>query len=180
MSSGALKMFLHLRWQWTSFLAAGSTSGYVYLYSFYYFFFKTKMYGLFQTVFYFGYMALFSLALGELVPGSTSSNRRSYLIDCLIDHGLMIHHLPRFRIDVRNVRIRGHKRLCSQNLFNCQDWLIPAIDSMRKIKNCQPHKLPTLSNVYLGNPSASSINDGEMDPNEWGYSESDWIVVDAY
>jgi len=52
------------RWQWTSFLAAGSTSVYVYLYSFYYFFFKTKMYGLFQTTFYFGYMALFSLALG--------------------------------------------------------------------------------------------------------------------
>ncbi|XP_001604363.1 transmembrane 9 superfamily member 3 [Nasonia vitripennis] len=52
------------RWQWTSFLAAGSTASYVYLYSFYYFFFKTKMYGLFQTAFYFGYMALFSLALG--------------------------------------------------------------------------------------------------------------------
>jgi hypothetical protein len=28
--------------QWTSFLAAASTSGYVYMYSFYYFFFKTK------------------------------------------------------------------------------------------------------------------------------------------
>ena len=26
--------------------------------------FKTKMYGLFQTTFYFSYMALFSLALG--------------------------------------------------------------------------------------------------------------------
>jgi len=52
------------RWQWTSFLAAGSTSGYVYMYSMYYFFFKTKMYGLFQTTFYFGYMALFSLSLG--------------------------------------------------------------------------------------------------------------------
>ena len=71
--------------QWTSFLAAGSTSIYVYLYSFYYFFFKTKygglilsrlskglkkylanfrMYGLFQTSFYFGYMALFSCCLG--------------------------------------------------------------------------------------------------------------------
>lgn len=52
------------RWQWTSFLSAGSTAIYVYLYSFYYFLFKTKMYGLFQTTFYFGYMALFSLALG--------------------------------------------------------------------------------------------------------------------
>merc|ERR1711931_52211 len=54
------------RWQWTSFLAAGSTAGYVYFYSFYYFFFKTKMYGLFQTTFYFGYMAVFSLCLGIL------------------------------------------------------------------------------------------------------------------
>lgn len=52
------------RWQWTSFLSAGSTSIYVYIYSLYYFFFKTKMYGLFQSAFYFGYMALFSGALG--------------------------------------------------------------------------------------------------------------------
>lgn len=50
--------------QWTSFMAGASTAGYVYLYSFYYFFFKTKMYGLFQTVFYFGHMALFCAALG--------------------------------------------------------------------------------------------------------------------
>ena len=34
---------IHLsRWQWTSFMAAGSTAGYVFFYSFYYFFFKTK------------------------------------------------------------------------------------------------------------------------------------------
>ncbi|XP_070545494.1 transmembrane 9 superfamily member 3-like [Ptychodera flava] len=52
------------RWQWTSFLSAASTAFYVYVYSFYYFFFKTKMYGLFQTMWYFGYMALFSLGLG--------------------------------------------------------------------------------------------------------------------
>jgi len=54
------------RWQWTAFLSAGSTAGYVYFYSFYYFFFKTKMYGFFQTAFYFGYMAVFSLSLGLL------------------------------------------------------------------------------------------------------------------
>lgn len=52
------------RWRWTSFLAGASTAVYVYLYSIYYFMFKTKMYGLFQTVFYFGYMGLFSAALG--------------------------------------------------------------------------------------------------------------------
>uniref|UniRef100_A0A7E4ZSZ9 Transmembrane 9 superfamily member n=1 Tax=Panagrellus redivivus TaxID=6233 RepID=A0A7E4ZSZ9_PANRE len=52
------------RWRWCSFLSGSSVSLYVYLYSIYYFIFKTKMYGLFQTVFYFGYMALFSVALG--------------------------------------------------------------------------------------------------------------------
>ena len=57
---------LSCRWQWTAFLSAGSTAGYVYFYSFYYFFFKTKMYGFFQTAFYFGYMAVFSLSLGLL------------------------------------------------------------------------------------------------------------------
>lgn len=37
------------RWQWTSFLSAGSTAGYVYLYALYYFFVKTKMSGFYQT-----------------------------------------------------------------------------------------------------------------------------------
>lgn len=54
------------RWQWVSFLSSASTAIYVYLYSAYYFVFKTKMYGTFQTTFYFGYMALFSLGLGLL------------------------------------------------------------------------------------------------------------------
>eukprot|EP00952_Eustigmatos_sp_NYUAD-ZCMA_P012899 51566-Eustigmatos_ZCMA.PRE.1 len=43
-------------WQWISFLASGSTAFYVFLYSVYYFWFKTKMSGLLQTSFYFGYM----------------------------------------------------------------------------------------------------------------------------
>ncbi|CAL2042117.1 unnamed protein product [Caenorhabditis brenneri] len=52
------------RWRWTSFACGASTAFYVYMYSMYYFFFKTKMYGLFQTVFYFGYMGIFAAALG--------------------------------------------------------------------------------------------------------------------
>uniref|UniRef100_A0A0K0F2R1 Transmembrane 9 superfamily member n=1 Tax=Strongyloides venezuelensis TaxID=75913 RepID=A0A0K0F2R1_STRVS len=52
------------RWAWTSFFAGASVSGYVYLYAIYYFIAKTKMYGFFQTTFYFGYMGLFSLAIG--------------------------------------------------------------------------------------------------------------------
>jgi len=54
------------RWQWVSFLASGSTAGYVFLYSIYYFLVKTKMSGFFQTCFYFGYTAMFCLGLGIL------------------------------------------------------------------------------------------------------------------
>merc|ERR1711881_357985 len=54
------------RWRWTSYATGASTSLYVFLYAIYYFMFRTKMYGLFQTVFYFSYMSLFSLILGIL------------------------------------------------------------------------------------------------------------------
>lgn len=50
-------------WQWIAFTAAGSTSGYVFLYSIFYFLYKTQMSGLLQICFYFGYMFLFSSAL---------------------------------------------------------------------------------------------------------------------
>ncbi|KAL8482509.1 hypothetical protein ACS0TY_027991 [Phlomoides rotata] len=53
-------------WQWTSFFSAASTSLYVYLYSIYYYYVKTKMSGFFQTSFYFGYTLMFSLGLGIL------------------------------------------------------------------------------------------------------------------
>mmetsp|Transcript_14620 Transcript_14620/g.22173 ORF Transcript_14620/g.22173 Transcript_14620/m.22173 type:complete len:586 (-) Transcript_14620:202-1959(-) len=51
------------RWQWTAFLAGGSTAGYVFLYAVYFFFNKTHMYGLMQTAFYFGYTAIFCFGL---------------------------------------------------------------------------------------------------------------------
>ena len=50
-------------WMWTSFLAAASTSFYVFLYSVYYFHFKTSMYGLMQVSFYFGYTFMFVFAI---------------------------------------------------------------------------------------------------------------------
>lgn len=53
-------------WQWTSFYSGGSTAIYVFLYSIYYFVFKTSMHGLVQTSFYFGYMMLISLGMGTL------------------------------------------------------------------------------------------------------------------
>ncbi|GLT42736.1 hypothetical protein SLA2020_167220 [Shorea laevis] len=53
-------------WQWTSFFSAASTAVYVYLYSIYYYYVKTKMSGFFQTSFYFGYTLMFSLGLGIL------------------------------------------------------------------------------------------------------------------
>merc|ERR1712196_764055 len=54
------------RWPWTSFLASCSTACYVFLYSVYNFFMKTKMSGFFQTIFYFGYMFMFCAALGVM------------------------------------------------------------------------------------------------------------------
>lgn len=54
------------RWPWTAFAASCSTAGYVFLYSVYYFFVKTKMSGFFQTIFYFGYMLIFCVALGVM------------------------------------------------------------------------------------------------------------------
>lgn len=53
-------------WRWTSFFSAASTAVYVYLYSIYYYYVKTKMSGFFQTSFYFGYTAMFCLGLGLL------------------------------------------------------------------------------------------------------------------
>ncbi|MCD7466411.1 Transmembrane 9 super member 3 [Datura stramonium] len=53
-------------WQWTSFFTAASTALYVYLYAIYYYLAKTRMSGLFQTSFYFGYTLMFCLGVGIL------------------------------------------------------------------------------------------------------------------
>ncbi|URE48547.1 transmembrane 9 superfamily member [Musa troglodytarum] len=70
-------------YKWTSFLSAASTAVYVYLYSVYYYYVKTKMSGFFQTSFYFGYTLMFCLGLGILCGavgylGSTLFVRRIY------------------------------------------------------------------------------------------------------
>uniref|UniRef100_A0A7S0SL78 Transmembrane 9 superfamily member n=1 Tax=Mantoniella antarctica TaxID=81844 RepID=A0A7S0SL78_9CHLO len=70
-------------WHWTAYASAASISGYVYVYSIYYFAFKTKMTGFFQTCFYFGYTAMFCLGLGIMCGaigyvGANSFVRRIY------------------------------------------------------------------------------------------------------
>eukprot|EP00250_Pteridium_aquilinum_P031290 c4336_g1_i1 orf=498-2270(-) len=70
-------------WQWTSFFSAASTAAYVYLYSIYYYYMKTKMSGFFQMSFYFGYTLMFCLGLGILCGavgylGSSMFVRRIY------------------------------------------------------------------------------------------------------
>jgi len=64
-------------WQWTAFYSGASTALYVFLYSIYYFVFKTNMNGLVQTSFYFGYMLLISLGAGTLCGtlGHWSANK---------------------------------------------------------------------------------------------------------
>jgi transmembrane 9 superfamily member 3 len=53
-------------WQWLSFFSAGSTSVYVFLYSIYYFMYKTQMTGLLQVSYYFGYMYITHFSLPSL------------------------------------------------------------------------------------------------------------------
>jgi len=51
------------RWHWSSFASGASTALYVYLYALYYFVTKTRMSGVMQTAFYFGYMGMFCVGL---------------------------------------------------------------------------------------------------------------------
>ncbi|KAI9217296.1 hypothetical protein BC828DRAFT_391526 [Blastocladiella britannica] len=46
------------RWHWVTFYASGSSAVYMFLYSAYFYYFKTQMHGLFQFAFYFGYAAV--------------------------------------------------------------------------------------------------------------------------
>ncbi|ORX47505.1 hypothetical protein DM01DRAFT_1339135 [Hesseltinella vesiculosa] len=55
------------RWHWVSFWSCASTAGYVYAYAIYYYFVKTKMTGLFQTSFYFGYCGLLCTGLALML-----------------------------------------------------------------------------------------------------------------
>ena len=66
-------------WQWTSFATGASTSVYVFLYSVYYFFFRTSMHGLLQTAFYFGYTFLLTLSIG-LLCGTLGHNASSQFV----------------------------------------------------------------------------------------------------
>jgi transmembrane 9 superfamily protein 3 len=56
-------------WHWTSFLSSASTALYVFLYSIHFYLFKTKMTGLYQAFFYYGYTSIFCFALA-LMCGS--------------------------------------------------------------------------------------------------------------
>ena len=60
------KLYQDHRWHWMSYLCGLAINAYVYLYSIYYFLAKTRMSGLFQTVYYFAYTALFAILIGLL------------------------------------------------------------------------------------------------------------------
>ena len=53
-------------WQWLSFLSGSSAGLYVFLYSVYYFLAKTRMTGVLQTTYYFGYMLMQAGAMAVL------------------------------------------------------------------------------------------------------------------
>jgi transmembrane 9 superfamily protein 1 len=51
------------QWWWETYINGGMTGLFIYMYSFYFYFYKSGMTGLLQGSFYFGYMAIISLAL---------------------------------------------------------------------------------------------------------------------
>jgi len=57
-------------WWWRSFMSGGSTGIFIYAYSFFYYYYRSKMSGVLQTCFYFGYMLVlcyyFFIMLGTL------------------------------------------------------------------------------------------------------------------
>ena len=54
------------RWWWRSYLSAGSSGGYLFLYSIWYFFSKLKIEGFTASALYFSYMAMVSLTFAML------------------------------------------------------------------------------------------------------------------
>ena len=68
------------RWQWLSFKTAGMTGIYIFIYSIYYFYSNTQMSGIMQTIFYFGYMLIFSYSM-YLLCGSIGYMGASYFVD---------------------------------------------------------------------------------------------------
>ena len=68
------------RWHWTAFQSAGSTAGYVFIYSIYFFVYKTQMSGILQVMYYFGYMFTFSFAL-FLMCGTVGTWGASYFVN---------------------------------------------------------------------------------------------------
>jgi len=75
------------RWHWVSFLSSASTAVYVYIYAIYYFIMKTRMSGLLQTAFYFGYMFMFCVGLG-IMTGSIGYLGTSVFVRRIFSHKL--------------------------------------------------------------------------------------------
>lgn len=103
------------RRQWTSFLAAASTAGYVYIYSFYYFFFKTKWA---DTRWYYNN---FFVKSSVCKCFSFLQNVRSLPNGILLRlHGVV---QPGSRYHVRNGWIHRHQRIRAKDILHGQDRL---------------------------------------------------------
>jgi len=67
------------RWAWVSFLSCGGTSFYVFLYSLYFYLYKTNMHGVFQFLYFMGYTTIFSL-VSFLVCGTIGFTASYYFV----------------------------------------------------------------------------------------------------
>ena len=55
------------RWWWRSFFNGGAAGAFIYAYSWFYFYNESNMDGFLQSSFYFGYMAILSLAIAVML-----------------------------------------------------------------------------------------------------------------
>lgn len=67
------------RWHWISFASPGSVGVYLYIYSVYFYFFKTKMTGYLQFIFYFSYITVGSIYV-SLIAGAIGYTSSYYFV----------------------------------------------------------------------------------------------------
>ncbi|CAG8529275.1 12123_t:CDS:10, partial [Dentiscutata heterogama] len=163
---------------WMSFLTCGSTAVYVYLYAVYYFINRTKMYGLFQTSFYFGNTAIICAGL-FIMLGSVGyfAADKFYLEIAAFLWPTFVMYVD--LIDSVDLKVlRGH--LGSISILNIDEVLDEILELFgdeenERLNSLQPE--PSSSNEYAQEKRSSRTSNQKRksttSPRRGGYSEED-------
>ncbi|PRP79812.1 hypothetical protein PROFUN_12484, partial [Planoprotostelium fungivorum] len=147
------------RWHWSSFLSSASTAFYVFLYSIYYFFYRTKMTGLLQITFYFGYTFMFCLGLGILC-GSIGFIGTSVFVKHIYQHclqfllilllrSLLLNHFDRGVLSRRDIKESGHDQFAlKQRLVVHLQFTVP-LRKQPVLVGVQPKYICVITEINL-------------------------------